>query len=241
MGLSSSIADLGFRIKGFIPLSMLDWPGKMCSVIFLGGCNFRCPACHNSMLVLRPQEVPDYSLEDMISYLANRKGWIDGVTVTGGEPTVNPRLERLLELIGRLGFRRKLDTNGSNPHVLEGLLERGMVDAVSMDIKAPLEEGIYSSVAGIRTDVRKIERSISLIKSSGIEFFFRTTVLPGFVEECHLEEIRRVIGSDSPYILQSFRNKDTLDPKLATVPECDLERFEAMKERFGIGTATLTC
>lgn len=220
------------RIKGFIPLSMLDWPGKICSVIFLAGCNFRCPACHNHRLVIRPETIPDCSHEKIMAYLQTRKGWIDGVTVTGGEPTVDPGLEDLLRVISQSGFSAKLDTNGSNPLAISKLIALGLIDAVSMDIKAPLDSTCYSRVTGRPTDVRNIKRSIEIIRTSGIEFFFRTTVIPGLVAERELAEIKEAIGQDSPYIVQAFRNTDTLDPDYSKVPEYGLERIEKMKARF---------
>ncbi|MGD9817180.1 MAG: anaerobic ribonucleoside-triphosphate reductase activating protein [Desulfomonilaceae bacterium] len=220
------------KIKGFIPLSMLDWPGKICSVIFLAGCNFRCPFCHNHRLVVGYDSIPDFPLDEMVAYLRNRKGWIDGVTVTGGEPTVNPNLLELLQLIKRLEFSVKLDTNGSNPAVLEKLLNTNLISAISMDIKAPLDNESYSRVAGINADVSKIRRSIQVIKKSGVEYFFRTTVCPGLVAESELKEIKNLIGDDVPYILQPFRNLNTLDPKLSDLPEFELERFESMQEEF---------
>ncbi len=220
------------RIKGFIRLSMLDWPGKMCSVIFLGGCNFRCPACHNHELVTNPDDLPDYSLNDIVSYLSCRSGWIDGVTITGGEPTVNPFLDNLLSVILGMGFRTKLDTNGSNPALLERLISSGLVSAVSMDIKSSLESDSYSTVAGTRIDPGKIKHSIKVIRNSGIEHFFRTTVVPGLVEESDLQNIKRLIGEDSPYIIQPFRNAKTLNPEFSEIPEYSLARFEAMRASF---------
>lgn len=219
-------------IKGFIPLSMLDWPGKMCSVIFLGGCNFRCPACHNHKLVTRPDTLPDFSMDDAVAYLSARIGWIDGITVTGGEPTVNPGLESLLELIAGLGFRVKLDTNGSNPDLLGRLITGGLISAVSMDIKSSLTSEAYCRMAGVKARIRDIKRSISIIKDSGIEHFFRTTVVPGFIAEEQLVKIKGAIGNDSPYILQPFRNSDTLNPSFRVIPQYDLSRFETMRELF---------
>ncbi len=220
------------RIKGFIPLSMLDWPGKMCSVIFLGGCNFRCPVCHNHKLVVRPETLPDFSMDDAVAYLSGRMGWIDEVTITGGEPTVNPSLKNLLELVAELGFRVKLDTNGSNPDLLQTLINDRLISAVSMDIKSTLTYESYCTMAGVHADVQDIQRSISVIKESGIEHFFRTTVVPGLVAEEEIQKIKSAIGNDSPYILQPFRNGDTLNSSFSDAPEYDLSRFEMMRELF---------
>ncbi len=236
MRLASEYNCVAPRIKGFIPLSMLDWPGQICSVIFLGGCNFRCPACHNHKLVVNPDSLPDFSMNEILSYLDGRKGWIDGVTITGGEPTVNPGLEALLEqIVNPLGLRTKIDTNGSNPALIKRLIDQNLISAVSMDIKAPLDFESYSRVCGVLSDIDKILHSIDIIKASGIDFFFRTTVVPGLVAERELAEIKNTIGHDTPYMIQPFRNIDTLDPHLKGFPEYEMERFESMKARYGTG------
>ena len=134
-----------FHIKGFIPTSFLDWPGTICSVIFLGGCGFRCPACHNRNLVLEPRSLPDYPVEEILRSLDARGNWIDGITVTGGEPTIHKSLPNLLRIFRHRKLKIKLDTNGSNPEMLEALIDLRLVDAVSMDIKAPLTSEEYSS------------------------------------------------------------------------------------------------
>ena len=220
------------KIKGFIPLSMLDWPGKMCSVIFLGGCNFRCPVCHNHKLVTRPDTLPDFLMDDVVRYLSSRVDWIDGVTVTGGEPTVNPCLQDLLELLAGLGFKVKLDTNGSNPDMLQKLITERLIAAVAMDIKSPLTQESYCRMAGVPINIDTLERSITIIRESGIERIFRTTVVPGLVAEEELKKIKSAIGPDSPYILQPFRSGDTLNPSFNETPEYDLARFEVMREHF---------
>ena len=150
--------DDTFRIKGFIPTSFLDWPGNLCSVIFLGGCGFRCPACHNPKLVLEPGSLPDYPLREILRNLDARGNWIDGITVTGGEPTIHESLPNLLKFFRQRKLKIKLDTNGSNPSMLEALINRGLIDAVSMDIKAPLTSEEYSRAAGVRVNLAAIER-----------------------------------------------------------------------------------
>ena len=147
-----------FRIKGFIPSSFIDWPGKICSIIFLAGCGFRCPACHNSRLVLGHDSIPDYPFSEILNHLQSRKKWIDGVTVTGGEPTIRRDLPDLLMKLRDCGTSIKLDTNGSNPSMLKYLLHAGLVDAVSMDVKAPLTSAHYSKAAGVPVGIRVIDR-----------------------------------------------------------------------------------
>lgn len=223
-----------FHIKGFIPVSMLDWPGRLCSVLFLGGCGFRCPACHNYKLVLEPASIPDVPLAHIQSYLASRKGWIDGITVTGGEPTVKKDLPDLLKLFKARRVRIKLDTNGSNPAMLEWLIRSGLVDAVSMDVKAPLTEQEYSRVAGVPVDPGIIGNSIEVLKSSGIEAQFRTTVIPGMVEEPELDRIRDFLGEVTSFQIQAFRNVETLSPEFGRLEPFSLERLEEIRRGFEI-------
>lgn len=223
-----------FNIKGYIATSLIDWPGKICSVIFLGGCGFRCPACHNHQLVLNPKSVADLPLHDVMDQLKRRKNWVDGVTVTGGEPTMERDLPELLGLLRDVGVRIKLDTNGSNPGVLRKLILLGLVDAIFMDIKAPLKAEAYAAVAGVPVDPRIIRRSISILKTSGLEVVFRTTVIPGLVEEPELEDIRESLGRVHRFLIQPFRGADTLSPEFSRKKEFDLERFERMRSRFEI-------
>jgi len=223
-----------FNIKGFMSASMVDWPGKISSVIFLGGCGFRCPACHNHKLVLHPETVENYPVDDVLRQLKNRKKWIDGVTVTGGEPTMRKDLTDLLRLLGEEGLKVKLDTNGSNPGVLTRLIDYNLVDAVFMDVKAPLDAHLYTTVAGVAVDPRIIRRSISILKSSALEVVFRTTVIPGLVEEPELWSIRESLGRVPRFIVQPFRNVDTLNPAFARKQEFNLERFEQMRNSYEI-------
>ncbi len=222
----------GFHIKGFIPVSFIDWPGRVSAVVFVGGCGFRCPACHNHQLVTSPGSVEDYPLKGILESLRSRRLWLDGVTVTGGEPTGRKNLPELLGRIRSLGLAVKLDTNGSNPDMLEHLITAGLIDAISMDVKAPLTRTEYSLTAGVPVDVGTIRRSIDLLRGSGLEVVFRTTVIPGLVEEPELAKIRRVIGRDALYRIQPFRNVSTLNPSFQMKDEFPLERFETMRLMF---------
>lgn len=224
----------GFGIKGFIPVSLLDWPGKVCAIVFLGGCGFRCPACHNPGLVLEPGSMPDLPLQEILGDLTARRGWIDGITVTGGEPTARGNLNDLLKILKKSGPRIKLDTNGSNPTMLRALIRGRLVDAVSMDVKAPVTGDDYVRVAGVPVDPRTILRSIEILKSSDIEVTFRTTVVPGLVEEPQLERIQGFLGQVPRYEIQPFRNGQTLDPALAKVEPFPPDRFDHMRLRFEI-------
>jgi pyruvate formate lyase activating enzyme len=223
-----------FQIKGFIQNSFLDWPGKICSVIFMPGCNFRCPFCHNSRLVLSPETLPDYPLSDILKFLHTRKKWIDGVTITGGEPTTNRNLPELIRLLKTIGVAIKLDTNGTNPKMLEGLLGDRLLDLVAMDIKAPMTREEYSRVAGIHVNMHNIKKSVQLLKDSQVETIFRTTIVPGLVEEPQLAAIRKYLGNVSRYKIQSFRNASTLDPNFQTRFEFPIVRLENMQLEYEI-------
>lgn len=225
---------VNFNIKGFISTSLVDWPGKISSVIFLGGCGFRCRACHNAQLVLHPDSLDDYPLDEILAYVRQRSQWIDGVTVTGGEPTLQRSLPLLLARLKETGLRVKLDTNGSDPSAIARLARSRLVDAVFMDVKAPLDPVSYTLVAGVPVNPAVIRRSIHILKDSGLEVVFRTTVVPGLVEEPELERIREALGKVDTFIVQPFRSSETLDPKLRNADEFTLDRVEAMKARFEI-------
>lgn len=221
-------------IRGFIPLSLLDWPGKVCSILFLGGCGFRCPMCHNRDLALNEESLPEVTLIEVLEYLRNRGGWVDGVTITGGEPTLNRNLPELIREIRGVGAQVKLDTNGSNPHVVEKLLAEGLLESCHMDVKAPLTHDEYSRMAGVNVNLDSIRRSVDMLKSSGIDVVFRTTAVPGYVEEPELERILNDIGPVRRFIVQSFRRETTLDPAFGLIEEFSLQRVEKMRERFEI-------
>src|SRR5512135_851580 len=148
------------EIKGFLETSFLDWPGKLCSVLFLPLCNFRCPYCHNHPLVFHPEQYADISLEVVLNRLRSLKNWIDGVCISGGEPTLHRGLPLLIQEIKRKKFLVKLDTNGSNPQMLRDLIENKSIDFVSMDVKAPLDPFHYSRSAGVPINMKPILESI---------------------------------------------------------------------------------
>jgi pyruvate formate lyase activating enzyme len=212
---------------------MLDWPGKVCSVVFLAGCNFRCPACHNHRLVIDPMSMPDYPVASVLQSLLRRSQWIDGITITGGEPTLRTDLPELVRLLRGTGVAVKLDTNGSRPEQLERLLADGLLDAVAMDVKAPLTEKEYARLAGLPVSVKAVQRSIETLKAADTEVTFRTTVIPGLVEEPQLLRISDSLGEVKRYSIQSFRAQSTLDPAFENIPEFSPARFERMKRLFG--------
>ncbi len=165
------------EIKGFIETSFLDWPGLISAVVFLPGCNFRCPYCHNFTLVSTPERYETLPIEWVLGRLKPFVGWVDGVVVSGGEPTLHPGLKFLLEMFKSLGLKVKLDTNGSRPQVLEELIGERLVDAIAMDLKAPLTVLAYRRVTGVEVDIERIKASVELIKASGVDHELRSTIV----------------------------------------------------------------
>lgn len=210
------------QLRGLTKLTLLDFPGHLACTVFTGACNFRCPYCHNAPLVLAPQSCPLISEEEFFHFLRSRKGKLEGVCITGGEPTLQPALPEFIQKIKELGFLVKLDTNGYRPEVLKLLLEKHLPDMVAMDIKnAPKA---YALAAGLSEDcfsINNIEESIRLLLASGISHEFRTTV----VKELHTPEQFKAIGLwlsgfaktytgsktlASPYVLQNFKDSGNL-------------------------------
>jgi len=198
------------EIKGLEKFASKDFPGYISSTVFLGGCNFKCPYCHNSDLVLRPQALPDIPWGDFVNFLDERINWLEGVCVSGGEPLLEKNLKELVRAIKDRNFLVKLDTNGSFPEKLEELVQERLVDSIAMDIKAPLER--YQKVTNSGVDETRIARSVEIIKSSGLEYVFRTTVVPGLVDADDIEKIGRMLGKAQVFQIQQFSPINTLDP-----------------------------
>lgn len=194
-------------IGGFQKLSLIDFPGVVSSVVFSAGCNFRCPYCHNPGLVFpdRARAIPE---EEVFSSIESARKMVDGVVVTGGEPTVHSDLPDFLKKIKNLGLLVKLDTNGANPGVLRNILSRGFVDYVAMDIKAPLEK--YPEVAGVPVKRENIVESMAVLRSSGVIYEFRTTIFPGYLSAADYEGIAGLLRSGEDYYLQDIRYAKTL-------------------------------
>jgi len=208
-------------IKGLLESSLLEWRGRVASAVFLPGCNFRCPYCHNHGLVLKPDEYETMSLDAVLQRFDELRKWNDGVVVSGGEPTLHPGLPKLVAKLRAAGWPVKLDTNGTKPEVLAGLLELRMLDAVSMDIKAPLNPVAYRRNSGVAADLEAVATSIELLANSGIEVEFRTTVTPGLLDDREVREIRELVhshGEGLRYKVQAYNPSDPLDPELRTTP-----------------------
>ncbi len=189
-------------IKGFQKLTLLDYPGRTACTVFTGGCNFRCPFCHNALLVTE-QDNDFYPEEDVFEHLKMRKNVLDGVAVTGGEPLLQKDIERFLYEIKDLGYDIKLDTNGSFPEKLAGILELGLADYVAMDIKnSPTK---YAETIGLKAfDLAPVQESINILKNSGVDYEFRTTVTADFHTKDSMKELSEWIMNTPKYFLQNF-------------------------------------
>lgn len=189
-------------IKGFQKLTLLDYPGKVACTVFTGGCNFRCPFCHNALLVTEMDDI-EYTEKEIFEHLERRKGVIEGVAVTGGEPLLQKDIERFLYELKCTGVSVKLDTNGSFPEKLKGILELGIVDYVAMDIKNSKEK--YAQTVGVQDfDISTVEQSIQILQQSGIDYEFRTTVTANFHTIEDMRSIARWLQGTPKYFLQNF-------------------------------------
>ena len=213
-------------IKGFIESTLIDWQGKVASIIFMPGCNFRCHYCHATHLVLESSELESIPLENILNYLSSSNGWIDGVVISGGEPTLEPGLENLIDKLRELKLLIKLDTNGSRPEVLKKLIRLHKIDAIAMDIKAPLNPDQYSEVAGVDVDIEKISDSIDFLLSVDGEVEFRTTVCPAFLDEEAIIEIAKRIRGARHYFLQGFRPINCLNQEMLEIKPYPLSYME---------------
>lgn len=205
------------EIKGVVDLSLVDWDGKLSSVIFLPRCNFRCPFCHNYALVLHPEEEKTIPFERAMDYLRRQRDWLDGVCITGGEPTLHVDLPEFCSKLRGIGLQVKVDTNGTNPLIVKSLIAEGLVDYVALDIKAPLTVEKYSRAIGVDAGnfLGKVKETVGMLLNSGIDYEFRTTVVPTLHDEKDIEEISRDIKGCKKYVLQKFDvsvGKKTLDP-----------------------------
>ncbi len=219
-------------LKGWVRTSLVDYPGHIATVLFTAGCGFRCPMCHNADLVLRPSELPDVPQEEVWAFLERRAGLVDGVAITGGEPTLWPGLIPFLRQVRERGLDAKIDTNGYHPDVLTTLFAEGLVDYVAMDVKAPPAK--YALLTGrADLDLGRVERSIDLLRGGEVAYEFRTTVVPGMLDEDDVVEIARWIAGARLYALQSFRPTVTLDPALGGLTPYPPDRLAGMAEQAG--------
>jgi len=189
-------------IKGFQGTSLLDFPGRIASLVFLGGCNLSCPFCHNPDLVEAPDRLPDYPVEPLFEELEQRRSFIDGVVISGGEPTLYPDLLPFMRRIKQMGLMVKLDTNGLLPGVLDEVLRQGLADLVALDLKtAP---GRYGELHDRPVDGTALQRSVALLLEGGVDYEFRTTCVPGLVREDDIRQLGTLLKGARSWVLQQF-------------------------------------
>ncbi len=221
------------RIGGLQKFSLIDYPGKIACIIFTQGCNFRCGYCHNPELVIPEQFCPMIPEEKVFEFLKNRQDYLQGVVVSGGEPTIHADLIPFLDRIKRLGHLIKLDTNGSQPHRLKLLIHLKLVNYIAMDVKASLEK--YEETMGAMIDVKTIKESIDLIIHSGIQHEFRTTVVKPFCSYDDLCKVHRMIEGCERYHLQKARlDEKILDKRLLLQEQFTDDEFDHLKKSFQI-------
>jgi pyruvate formate lyase activating enzyme len=218
------------EIKGFIETSLVDWDGKVVSVIFLPGCNFRCPYCQNIDLIDHPEKFKTIPEEKVFKYLESHRDFIDGVCITGGEPTLhkNRGLTEFIKKIKQDGFLVKLDTNGSDPDYLKELVGNNLIDFVAMDIKAPLEG--YNKAANVKVNTEAVKESIQFLLSGKIDHEFRTTVVPTITGLAEMEGIAKLIAGAKKYVIQQFEPENCKDIELRKLKPYDAETIARMME-----------
>lgn len=226
------------KICGIQKLTLLDYPSKTACTVFTGGCNFRCPFCHNASLVVDTDFDEAMTNDEFFSFLRKRKGVLDGVCITGGEPLIHNDVEDFIREIKSLGYLVKLDTNGSFPDKLKRLVESGIVDYVAMDIKNSKEN--YFLASGTQDiDISKIEESVEFLKEKTVDYEFRTTAVKGIHTENDFNNIAMWISSDSKYFIQNYIDSgDTIDgrthinPSFSGFSKEEIEHFREIVRHF---------
>lgn len=224
-------------IKGFLETSFIDWDGKIVAVIFLPGCNLRCRFCHAGELVLHPQSLPTIPWKLIESYLEKNISWIDGVVISGGEPSFYPELADLIQLIKNLNLSVKLDTNGTNPSLLKDLLKQNLIDYVALDLKGPPDK--YAFIVSRNIDFSCIEESLTILRNSSLDYEVRTTVVPGLLDTTEFLKMLPSLKGVKKYILQQFRPGKTLDPswqEIPSYPPVKLKQFQTLLSHHGVPT-----
>ncbi len=223
-------------LGGLQKLTLIDYPGHIAATVFTVGCNFRCPFCHNPELVISNFQFPISNIleRDFFNFLETRQGKLEGVCITGGEPTIQPDIQEFVQKIKELGYKVKLDTNGTRPDVLRLLYAQNLLDFVAMDIKNSPDK--YNAATNSKADTERIRLSVDLIRSSGIDYEFRTTAVPGLHEESDFAGIGKWLEGSKKYVLQAFEDKGKiLDPNLVKKTKgkgLDLEKIAGKIEKY---------
>ncbi len=197
------------NIQGLQKLTLLDFPGRMACTVFTAGCNLRCPFCHNSPLVINPPKEPEYPVEEILEFLKKRKGILDGIAITGGEPLMQPDIKEFIIKVRELGYAVKLDTNGTFPKKLKELVNEGLVDYVAMDVKS--SKTGYPQCVGIGGyDLSKVEESVEFLKEGKVDYEFRTTVADGLHTLEDIEELGKWLQGSKRHFIQAFKDSGDL-------------------------------
>ena len=204
------------RIAGFVKTTLQDWEGKNACMILLGGCNFRCPYCNRPTLIEREGENLD--LPPILKYIKDNKDFLEAVVISGGEPTVNEDLYKLLGDLKKLKVKIKLDTNGYSPDMIDDLIGAKLVDKVCINIMAPLDNDSYSKAAGVDIDVELIKKSLKTLAESGIPYEIRTVIVPGIITHESFVKLLGGIDGSKSMMVQQFDPRVTLDPKMKITP-----------------------
>ena len=204
-------------IKGLVENTLIDWEGKIAVIVFLPRCNFRCRYCHSPHLVDPPPDLETIPVTAVVDLVRERRGWVDGVVVTGGEPLLHANLRALLTLLKSEGVGIKLDTNGTNPDALAELIDEGLIDFVAMDVKAPLDKEQYESIVEADCDVEALGRTIQSLIEGDVDYEFRTTVCSALTDADDIVEIARAVSGAKRLVLQQFRPQNCLDRYLLEV------------------------
>ena len=219
---------------GLQKITLVDYPGKVAATVFAAGCNFRCPYCHNPELVLPEliKKQPKIKEKEILDFLTERKKLLEGICITGGEPTIQSDLIDFIKKVKDLGFLIKLDTNGSNPKALKELIKDNLLDFIAMDIKGSLDE--YDKITNVKIDIKKIKESIKIIKDFK-EYEFRMTVLPLFHSNKDFDKIGKILKGSKIFCIQQFRPKGCLDQNFEQEEQFslkELEEFKKMLEKY---------
>jgi pyruvate formate lyase activating enzyme len=217
------------KIGALQKVSLIDYPGEICAIVFTQGCNFRCPYCHNPELVNPEMYAECLTEEAIFSFLAKRKGKIDAVAITGGEPTIQHDLMDFVKRVRKTGYSIKVDTNGSHPEVIEQLISMKLLDYIAMDIKSPADK--FKNLTKSDINYQKITQTIELIMKSGIPYEFRTTVLKRLLDENDIVNIAHSIRNARLYILQQFIPSKVLDRRLMHYESYSREELESLRKK----------
>lgn len=220
------------KIAGLQKTSLLDYPDKLCCTVFTDGCNLRCPFCHNASLVLTPRTNPLVSEQEIFAFLERRKGLLDGVCITGGEPLLQSGIKEFIRTIKKMGFLIKLDTNGTFPERLGELLEEGLLDMVAMDIKNSLEH--YGKTVGIEHfNTEDVEKSVEYLLKGTVAYEFRTTVVKEFHTREDFISIGKWISGCNKYFLQAFqKSSDIISPNLHAYEKNEMHEFQRILSKY---------